>query len=121
MRPQPKPHFAAILPPPPKLAPAVLQPLEAVAGPSRRPRPSIARVAPRPSLASTGQSRSRVPRASGIGVFGVQKGRRPSGVPTLLSEIAETSGNSSGMFQLTDKEIDERVREMLLFCHPIRC
>jgi kinesin family protein 22 len=108
MRPQPKPHFAAILPPPPKLAPAVLQPLEAVAGPSRGPRPSIARVAPRPSLAGAGQSRSRVPRASGIGVFGVQKGHRPSGVPALISETAETSG-SSGMMQLTDKEIDERV------------
>lgn len=110
MRPQPKPHFAAILPPPPKPAPAVLQPLEAVAGPSRRPRPSIARVAPRPSLAGASQSRSRVPRASGIGVFGVQKGHRPrpSGVPTLISEIAETSG-SSGMMQLTDKEIDERI------------
>lgn len=52
-----------------------------------------------------------MPRASGIGVFGVQKGHRsrPSGVPTLISEIAETSG-SSGMMQLTDKEIDERVR-----------
>ncbi|KAG2032070.1 P-loop containing nucleoside triphosphate hydrolase protein [Suillus americanus] len=108
MRPQPKPHFAAILPPPPKLAPAVLQPLEAVAGPSRGPRPSIARVAPRPSLAGAGQSRSRVPRASGIGVFGVQKGRRLSVVPALISETAETSG-SSGMMQLTDKEIDERI------------
>ncbi|KAG1805308.1 P-loop containing nucleoside triphosphate hydrolase protein [Suillus subaureus] len=108
MRPQPKPHFAAILPPPPKLAPAVLQPLEAVAGPSRGPRPSIARIAPRPSLAGASQSRSRVPRASGIGVFGVQKGHRPSGVPALISEAAETSG-SSGMMQLTDKEIDERI------------
>ncbi|KAG1855680.1 P-loop containing nucleoside triphosphate hydrolase protein [Suillus subalutaceus] len=106
--PQPKPHFAAILPPPPKLAPAILQPLEAVAGPSRGPRPSIARVAPRPSLAGAGQSRSRVPRASGIGVFGVQKRHRPSGVPALISETAETSG-SSGMMQLTDKEIDERI------------
>lgn len=108
MRPQPKPHFAAILPPPPKLAPAVLQPLEAVAGPSRGPRPSIARVAPRPSLAGAGQSRSRVPRASGIGVFGVQKGHRPSGVLALINETAETSG-SLGMMQLTDKEIDERI------------
>ncbi|KAG2143088.1 P-loop containing nucleoside triphosphate hydrolase protein [Suillus clintonianus] len=108
IRPQPKPHFAAILPPPPKLAPAVLQPLEAVAGPSRGPRPSIARAAPRASLAGAGQSRSRVPRASGIGVFGGHKGRRPSGVPALISEKAETSGNFS-MMQLTDKEIDERI------------
>ncbi|KAG2127654.1 P-loop containing nucleoside triphosphate hydrolase protein [Suillus bovinus] len=108
MRPQPKPHFAAVLPPPPKLAPAVLQPLEAVAGPSRGPRHSIARVAPRLSLAGAGQGRSRVPRASGIGIFGVQKGHRPSGVPAIISETAETSV-SSGMMQLTDKEIDERI------------
>ncbi|KAJ8594963.1 kinesin-domain-containing protein [Rhizopogon salebrosus TDB-379] len=105
IRPQTKPHFASIQPPPPKLAPVVLQPLEAVAGLSRGPRPSITRVGPRASLAGPSQSRSRVPRVSGIGVFGGQKGRRLSTVPTLMEE----SGSSSMMMQLSDKEIDERI------------
>ncbi|KAG1888061.1 P-loop containing nucleoside triphosphate hydrolase protein [Suillus subluteus] len=104
MRPQPKPHFAAILPPPPKLAPAILQPLEAVAGPSRGPRPSIARVAPRPSLAGAGQSRSRVPRASGIGVFGVQKRHRPSG------RVREYSYSGSP-YTAVEVEVARRLKE----------
>ncbi|OAX36355.1 kinesin-domain-containing protein [Rhizopogon vinicolor AM-OR11-026] len=105
IRPQAKPHFASIQAPPPKLAPAVLQPLEAVAGLSRGPRPSIARVGPRASLA--GPSKSRVPRVSGIGVFGGHRGRRPSAVPAPISEEGEAGGSS--MVQLTDKEIDERI------------
>ncbi|OJA15444.1 hypothetical protein AZE42_02216, partial [Rhizopogon vesiculosus] len=68
-------------------------------------RPSIARVGPRASLA--GPSKSRVPRVSGIGVFGGHKGHRPSAVPAPISEEAEAS--SSSMMQLTDKEIDERI------------
>ena len=98
-RPQPKTHFAAIQPPPPKLAPAVLQadPIlasqpvvttNAVAGPSR-PRPS------------------RVPRISGIGAGLLPPLARTKLRPPLSTAIEEKPENT---VQLTDKEIDERVR-----------
>ncbi|KAF9225788.1 kinesin-domain-containing protein [Gyrodon lividus] len=101
-RPQPKAHFAAIQPAPPKLAPAVLQSIpihassnvattNAIAGPSRGPRPS------------------RVPRISGIGTglappltVGARSRSRPSS-SAAISEKSET------LVQLTDKEIDERI------------
>lgn len=88
----------------------MLQPLDATAGLSRGPRPSIARVGPRVSLAGPSQHKSRVPRISGIGVFGGHKGPRPSALLAPLCEKEEVIGNCS-MTQLTDKEIDERVRK----------
>ncbi|KAG9313403.1 P-loop containing nucleoside triphosphate hydrolase protein [Chiua virens] len=101
-RPQAKPHFAAIQPLPPKLAPAILQaePIHAppavtmttttnpFSGPSRRPRPS------------------RVPRVSGIGA-----GLLPPLAKTRLhprpSAIIEEKTEAS--IQLTDQDIDERI------------
>ena len=101
-RPQPKPHFAAVQPAPPKLAPAVLQaiPVHAtgsgagvttilntttVAGPSRGQRPS------------------RVPRPSAVGTGLVPSlHSRSSSRPSILEKPEPPA-------QLTDKEIDERV------------
>ncbi|KIJ61547.1 hypothetical protein HYDPIDRAFT_96250 [Hydnomerulius pinastri MD-312] len=104
-RPQPKAHFAAIQPPPPKLAPAVLQSIpihassssnpttttNAAAGPSRGPRPS------------------RVPRVSGIGAGlapPLAGAARPRSRPSSAAAIQE---KSETRMQLTDQEIDERV------------
>lgn len=101
-RPQTKPHFAAVQPPPPKLAPAVLNsvPVHAsstvavttatnntvVVGPSRGPRPS------------------RVPRPSNMGTGLVPPGHsRPSSRHSSILQKPEST------VQLTDKEIDERI------------
>lgn len=101
-RPQPKSHFAAVQPPPPKLAPAILNSVPvhassttavttttnntAVAGPSRGPRPS------------------RVPRPSNVGTGLVPPGySRPSSRHSSILQKPEPS------VQLTDREIDERI------------
>lgn len=101
-RPQTKPHFAAVQPPPPKLAPAVLNSVPvhasstaamttttnntAAVGPSRGPRPS------------------RVPRPSNVGTGLVPPGHsRPSSRHSSIPQKPEST------VQLTDKEIDERI------------
>ncbi|KAI6127555.1 kinesin-domain-containing protein [Pisolithus thermaeus] len=101
-RPQAKPHFAAVQPPPPKLAPAVLNSVPvhasstvavttttsttAVVGPSRGPRPS------------------RVPRPSNVGTGLVPPGHsRPSSRHSSILQKPDST------VQLTDKEIDERI------------
>jgi kinesin family member 22 len=119
VRPPPKPHFAAHQPAAPKLAPAVLQPISA-AGSSRlsfsyapnvhAPRPP--RVGgPRSSLVGPGARRSsigvkprpsRVPRLSVSGMAGFQ--------PFALPKVGEGSGSS--LAGLSEKEIDERVRDL---------
>ncbi|KAF8552102.1 kinesin-domain-containing protein [Imleria badia] len=98
-RPQAKAHFAAIQPPPPKLAPAVLQsdpilasqPLvttNAAPGRSRGPRPS------------------RVPRISGIGVGLLPPLAKMRTRPPSSAAIEEKPEATT---QLTDKDIDERI------------
>lgn len=101
-RPQTKPHFAAVQPPPPKLAPAVLNSVPvhasstaamstttnntAAVGPSRGPRPS------------------RVPRPSNVGTGLVPPGHsRPSSRHSSILQRPEST------VQLSDKEIDERI------------
>ncbi|KAG6377420.1 P-loop containing nucleoside triphosphate hydrolase protein [Boletus reticuloceps] len=94
-RPQAKPHFAAIQPPPPKLAPAVLQvdPIlasrvvvttNAAPGPSRRPRPS------------------RVPRIS-LGPGLLPPLAKTKSRPAAIVEESETT------VQLTEVDINERI------------
>ncbi|KAF8137524.1 P-loop containing nucleoside triphosphate hydrolase protein [Boletus edulis] len=94
-RPQAKPHFAAIQPPPPKLAPAVLQAdpvlasrvvvtTNAAPGPSRRPRPS------------------RVPRIS-LGTGLLPPLAKTKSRPAAIVEESETT------IQLTEVDINERI------------
>lgn len=97
-RPQPKPHFAAVRPPPPKLAPAILNSVPvhassttavmttAVVGPARGPRPS------------------RVPRPSNVGT-----GLLPPGHSRPSSRHSSILAKPELAVQLTDKEIDERI------------
>lgn len=114
-RPQPKPHFAAVVtqPPPAKLASHIL-PL-VTAG-----NPTVARARGRPSLVPV----SRVPRASSVGLansyqpFTLNHGagarqRHVSRQP--IDRIEEESDNSGSIgLMLTEKEIDERVRLAIL-------
>ncbi|KIK86017.1 hypothetical protein PAXRUDRAFT_831932 [Paxillus rubicundulus Ve08.2h10] len=101
-RPQTKAHFAAIQPPPPKLAPAVLQSIpihatsstaatNAAAGPSRGPRPS------------------RVPRISGVGTGLIPPLTAAARTRSRPSSSAAILEKSETLVQLTDKEIDERI------------
>ncbi|KAH0826644.1 P-loop containing nucleoside triphosphate hydrolase protein [Lanmaoa asiatica] len=97
-RPQARPHFAAIQPPPPKLAPAVLQ-----AEPILASQAVVTNAAPGPAR---GPRQSRVPRISGIGVgllppLAKTRSRPPSSA--AIMEKPETT------VQLTDKDIDERI------------
>ncbi|KAG8216883.1 P-loop containing nucleoside triphosphate hydrolase protein [Butyriboletus roseoflavus] len=98
-RPQAKAHFAAIQPPPPKLAPAILQ-----ADPILASEAVVAtKAAPRHSR---GPRLSRVPRISGIGAgllppLAKARSRPPSSA--AIMEKPETT------VQLTDKDIDERI------------
>ncbi|KIM91711.1 hypothetical protein PILCRDRAFT_137751 [Piloderma croceum F 1598] len=102
---QPKPHFAAIQPPPPKLAPAVLQQTSILGGHSRPSVGGIPRAGP-----------SRVPRVStygaGAGGSGYQPfamgggGKRMSFAPMGMGADEKTNSLTMGM---TDKEIDERI------------
>ncbi|EGO03669.1 hypothetical protein SERLA73DRAFT_83760 [Serpula lacrymans var. lacrymans S7.3] len=100
-KPKPKPHFAAIQPPPPKLAPAVLQPVSTAGSSSGPSRQSLV-PGPRQSLAGF----SRVPRVSGFGIG-------PStSLPTRLRSsggVAAVKEKEPGGMQLTDKDIDERI------------
>jgi len=110
---QPKPHFAAIQPPPPKLAPALLQQTSILGGHSRPSMGGIPRAGP-----------SRVPRIStygaGAGGSGYQPfamgggGKRMSFAPIGMGADEKTNSLTMGM---TDKEIDERVS----FCLFPRC
>lgn len=106
-RPQPKPHFAAIQPPPPKLAPAVLQ-HTAIMGVGGHSRPSLV---PNPNM----RPGSRVPRVSayGAGGAGYQPFALGGGGGGKRMSYAGAGGvveeKSSLTMGLTDKEIDERV------------
>ena len=96
-RPQTKPHFAAIQPPPPKLAPAVLQAESILAAKTV----VTTNAAPRPSR---GPRPSRVPRVSGIGAGPLPLLAKTRSRPPFSAAIEEES-----TVQLTDKDIDERV------------
>jgi kinesin family protein 22 len=104
---QPKPHFAAIHPPPPRLAPAVLQPISTSA--SARPRPSLI-PNPRSSLlpnairlrAQTKGGRVSAFSGAAMGFSASTSGRRRSSAGGAAVNVLHAA-------TMTEKEIDERV------------
>ncbi|EKM57950.1 uncharacterized protein PHACADRAFT_193079 [Phanerochaete carnosa HHB-10118-sp] len=96
-RPVPKPHFAALPAPPPKLAAAML-PISSSSSHGGRPS-LVSAPASRPSSSSSNVS-SRVPRPS-VGGFGTA---------SRLSQLMHPPAPSAPKtVTLTDKEIDERI------------
>ncbi|KAF7970934.1 hypothetical protein HWV62_22580 [Athelia sp. TMB] len=99
---QPKPHFAAIQPPPPKLAPAVLQPTAVMSG-----RPSLV-----PNPRAGGGSRvprmSMAPYSANGGGMGYQSFAMGGGAKGRMSYAGDAEKSNSMTMGLTDKEIDER-------------
>lgn len=114
-RPATKPHFAA--PPAPKLAPAILQPINTASSSSSRTGSSnTAAGKARASLGPT-VHRSRVPRVSSIGTGGAgfQKFALPVGGRRSLIEEAPAGG--LGGLGLTEKDIEEKVSVSLHVSH----
>lgn len=101
-RPQVKPHFAAIQAPPPKLAPAVLQTDTILASKDV----TMTNIAVAPARAR-GPRPSRVPRVSNIGPGLLPPLAKARSRPPSSFSILEKPENS---VQLTDRDIDERVR-----------
>lgn len=100
-----KPHFAAIQPPPPRLAPAVLQ-----ADPVHAPQIVTTTAAPGPFRRPR---QSRVPRISGIGAGLLPPLAKAKSRPPFSATIEEQPETT---VQLTDKDIDERVCFLFVSC-----
>lgn len=107
-RPAPKPHFAALPPPAPKLAPVhlnALLPSKATNG------------APRPSLGQAGPSKLPGPCKGRTSAFGTKMGGtafQPFAMPREGDGVSGRTGaaprQSGGItFGMTEEEIDERV------------